>query len=587
MSLAWGGRRMHLGHRRSLLAYFALWVVAPLSVAMIALASASLLIHQEVVSALLLDRDSEMAMLAADNVRHEIQEYTRALEDASRDRGLLAADKEARRDALRQAASDVQALYAGLEVLDAGGHVLDLAMPATVTQLARIAVSQRQVPSADQPFASLSDVALDPDTGANYVVIGVPLRDDAGAFAGALLGIVAMQGALMTELIAELTIGESGFAYLVDRRGRVVFHRDVRMAGADVSGLPFMQRLTAGESSGLFWTSPGGEQLIVDYAPVRNIGWGVITQEPWDVATAPVRQQGLRLLLVGVAAILASLALLWWGVRRIVTPLEWLAEQSARLAADGPIEPAKQTGIIEIDVLGTTFDRMVAQIHAYRASLRRYAGFITQTLEEERRHIARELHDETVQNLFAIARRIEVHQADADSLAFRAQLAELRGSVTAAMQGVRQIIRDLRPRLLEDLGLIPAVDLLLQDTFAHGAPHVTLDVIGQPRPLDSKLELTIYRVVQEATTNVRKHAQADAVAVKLIFEPQRVHLEIHDDGRGFVAPATLTDLIHTGHFGLIGMQERAWSAGGQLTIHSASGQGVKLLMTLPTPDPAK
>jgi len=350
--------------------------------------------------------------------------------------------------------------------------------------------------------------------------------------------------------------------------------------------LPFVQRVLAGETNGLFWTSPEGEQLIVDFAPVKDTGWGVITQEPWNVAVAPVRWQSVLLLAICATVILVVLVLLWRGVRRVASPLGWLADQSTRLAEGGTVEPTRTSGIEEIDTLGSAFDTMAAQINAYRVGLRRYAGAITQTLEEERRHIARELHDETVQEMFAIARQIEIYQTDAADPAYKAQLAHLRNLVNDTIHSVRQIIRDLRPRLLEDLGLIPALELLLQATFEGDTPHVTFDVIGQPRPLGTKRELSIYRVVQEAANNARKHAQAKVFTVRLSYEPQRVQLDIYDDGRGFVTPPALTDFVHTGHLGLMGIQERVWSAGGLLTIDSAPGRGVRLHVDLLTPDAA-
>lgn len=577
---------MRWRQRSSLLSYFTFRIVAPLSVAMIALTVASLLIHQDVVSALLLNRDSEMATLAADYEQHEIREYTEVLQSIARDHLLLASKHNVPQAALRQSVSNPQNLFAGLELLDASGHVIGVGVPASVTQIAKMAVSQGHIPSADNPNPSISDVVLDPNTGANYVIVGVPLFDGAGNYDGALLGSVFMQDALMTELLATMTMGDNGFAYLIDRQGRVLFHHDPRMAGTNLSDLPFVQRVLAGETNGLFWTSPEGEQLIVDFAPVKDTGWGVITQEPWNVAVAPVRWQSVLLLAICATVILVVLVLLWRGVRRVASPLGWLADQSTRLAEGGTVEPTRTSGIEEIDTLGSAFDTMAAQINAYRVGLRRYAGAITQTLEEERRHIARELHDETVQEMFAIARQIEIYQTDAADPAYKAQLAHLRNLVNDTIHSVRQIIRDLRPRLLEDLGLIPALELLLQATFEGDTPHVTFDVIGQPRPLGTKRELSIYRVVQEAANNARKHAQAKVFTVRLSYEPQRVQLDIYDDGRGFVTPPALTDFVHTGHLGLMGIQERVWSAGGLLTIDSAPGRGVRLHVDLLTPDAA-
>lgn len=195
------------------------------------------------------------------------------------------------------------------------------------------------------------------------------------------------------------------------------------------------------------------------------------------------------------------LALLWHGVRRISAPIASLAGQSARIAIGKDIESTKPSDISEIDALGTAFSRMATQIEAYRAGLRRYAGAITHAQEEERRRIARELHDVTVQNLHGVARRLEVYQSAASDPRYQTQLAEIRGLVTEAMQDVRHIIRDIRPRMLEDLGLIPALESLVRATDEVGPPRVSLVVTGEPRSLSAEQELVIYRVAQEALAN--------------------------------------------------------------------------------------
>jgi signal transduction histidine kinase len=275
--------------------------------------------------------------------------------------------------------------------------------------------------------------------------------------------------------------------------------------------------------------------------------------------------------------------LLWQGVSRITTPVRLLVEQTVRLAAGESIERIPAQGIDEIDVLERAFAQMATQIASYRAGLRRYAGAITQSQEDELRRVARDLHDETIQSLVTMARRLELLQASEGDPERLARLGQLQTMVTNTVEGVRQISHDLRPLILEDLGLIPALRGLIR--LAHegegAVPHAKLEISGEPAGLGAEQELALYRITQEALTNVRKHARATGVRVSVGFDSTAVRLEISDDGRGFEVPDSLTQLAQRGNFGLMGIQERVWAVGGSLSIKSTAGQGTRVSVTMP------
>ena len=112
-------------------------------------------------------------------------------------------------------------------------------------------------------------------------------------------------------------------------------------------------------------------------------------------------------------------------------------------------------------------------------------------------------------------------------------------------------------------------------------PQADLNVSGEPAPLTPKQELSLYRIVQEALTNIRKHAHATGVRVDLSFQPDNVQLQVVDDGQGFEVPDSLMALAQGSHFGLLGMQERAWAVGASLSIKSAPGHGARLQVVMP------
>jgi signal transduction histidine kinase len=140
---------------------------------------------------------------------------------------------------------------------------------------------------------------------------------------------------------------------------------------------------------------------------------------------------------------------------------------------------------------------------------------------------------------------------------------------------VRRFVRDLRPTYLEELGLIPALEMLTREANAR------FQVVGEEARLDAERELALYRIVQEALRNVAKHSRAQNVAVTLAFDEHEATATIEDDGIGFAAPDAPTAYASAGHFGLMGMQERAQLFGGNVYVKSERGKGTKVIAFVP------
>jgi PAS domain S-box-containing protein len=223
------------------------------------------------------------------------------------------------------------------------------------------------------------------------------------------------------------------------------------------------------------------------------------------------------------------------------------------------------------------------QAQARATELRSYLGLFTQAQEEERRRIARELHDDTAQTLVAIARRLdrlELALETMDTKSAQERLRDIRGDVDSAIDSVRRFSRNLRPSALDDLGLLPALEWLC----AESRTHARLEVRGEERRLPKDLELTLYRVVQEALTNVDKHAGAQSAAVRVSFQPDQLEVVVTDDGTGFERDPD-ENLIGEGHLGVAGMRERIALAGGEMHVTSSSGTGSSLRFVFPLESP--
>jgi signal transduction histidine kinase len=209
-----------------------------------------------------------------------------------------------------------------------------------------------------------------------------------------------------------------------------------------------------------------------------------------------------------------------------------------------------------------------------------YAADVLRGQEDERRRIAQELHDGPLQTLVHICRLIDSLGAGGQAAApAPADLAQLRSTTESVVAEVRQISRGLRPPLLDDLGLLAALQRLCDDVERRAGVAVSLRVHGPVPRLAPPVELTVYRIAQEALSNVDRHAGASTVEVRLWTGDDRLELRVIDDGEGFDAgPGGATS---KGTLGLAGMSERAALVGGSLQVYSQPGGGTTVAAAVP------
>ena len=216
-------------------------------------------------------------------------------------------------------------------------------------------------------------------------------------------------------------------------------------------------------------------------------------------------------------------------------------------------------------------------------NLRFYLQEITRAQEEERQRIARELHDSTVQTLIALLHQLENLLGNKAALPVREAKA-LWGfyeSIRDVVREVRRFSRDLRPSILDDLGLLPALEWLTGELTKEYGVKTSLKVMGSECRFSPEAELVLFRIVQEALRNIAKHAQADKAEVKVEFDKHSVQATISDDGVGFEFLQSFGDLVKTGKLGLAGMQERVQLLGGSLKLKSKVGRGTTIVAKVP------
>jgi signal transduction histidine kinase len=235
-----------------------------------------------------------------------------------------------------------------------------------------------------------------------------------------------------------------------------------------------------------------------------------------------------------------------------------------------------------IKVMQTMTD--ITQEKRLRDELEQNLGRITWAQEEERKRLSRELHDETAQSLALIILELDAIcskgvKPDEETLS---KIIKLKGTAQNALNEVRRYSHELRPSLLDNLGLTAAIESLVDDIRDQQRNEIIFKEKGNVRRLPDQIELTLFRITQEALTNIRKHSKATKARVNLLFTPLKVKLSIVDNGIGFDTSKS-HQLAAAGHLGLVGMMERANLVKGKLRVRSNPGRGTKISAEVPIP----
>jgi len=269
-----------------------------------------------------------------------------------------------------------------------------------------------------------------------------------------------------------------------------------------------------------------------------------------------------------------------WLYLRVLRPLRRLAQKADQLAqGDFSALAQPEPGAPEIDAIRSAMNAMVRHVRRAQMQERTYSQALTNGQEAERARIAHELHDETTQSLIAIAQSLEIAQGllEPGSPAF-VLLTTTRQQAVETVHSLRRLIADLRPPMLDELGLIPALRMLTESSQPIA---VSMTIDGKVRRLNEPLELALFRSAQEALLNAQRYSNATQIRVEITFQADKIRLTVDDNGCGFTPPIRFESFSATGHYGLIGIDERVKQLNGTFTISSRSQQGTQLVIELP------
>jgi PAS domain S-box-containing protein len=218
-----------------------------------------------------------------------------------------------------------------------------------------------------------------------------------------------------------------------------------------------------------------------------------------------------------------------------------------------------------------------------RENMEYYISEVTRAQEEERKRIARELHDETIQTLSSLYLDVEKTATMKGELSQKAikELRRIRSRIDSALDEVRRFSNELRPGLLDRFGLIPSLELLVKEVSASSDIMFNLKVNGDKVSLSEEADLALFRITQEAINNIKRHSEATTADITLVFEKNHVKLFIKDNGKGFSMMGQLNNLARIGKLGLIGINERTRLLSGTFSYESEEGKGTTLKVEVP------
>jgi len=398
-------------------------------------------------------------------------------------------------------------------------------------------------------------------------------------------GTVGADGSGLAAWMSPVVGSQPGAVIVVDGEGRALAHPDSRQVGVNLGTAPGVVAALERREGAMIVTGQDDEPVLVAFAPVGGTDWVILVQESVEGLVGPILRFSSLAPIVAVGAGILSLLILTFGWRTIVRPLQRLSQATEQVSwGDYSAISQPVGGVQEVRDLHRALAEMVERIRGYQAGMRDYLGAVTRGQEAERARLARELHDGPVQELIALGQRAEMARRlvkRGETERAQALLEETRRAELETVRELRRIIGALRPVYLEDLGFLPALEMLVQQAAERTTARLRLEKGNTVHRCAPEVELAAYRIAQESLNNAIQHAQAQNIVVRVRCDREELALFITDDGVGFTLPPGPDLLTQAGHFGLVGMQERATRLGGTLQVHTAPGEGTQVTVRLP------
>lgn len=545
--------------------------ILPLTVLIIAVVLVSQSLHHQAMVSLVGDRNLSAVRTAGDGLSLQLDQKVDNLRTAASlvESGVEFSRSNPAMDQINLGFDGGMALFDEHGVLSGSlsGGDFWAALPVSQPEFWR----QVQVISPDQ--AVLAATTDHPE--GTLELAGIRLAD----------GRVLVAGFFPSPLIQQtvgsiLTNDQAHMLVITSAKDVLYFSGDLATLG-DLETHPGVIEALNGESGVNIVPGDQGDQVTA-FSFIPAAGWALILTENWEEISTPFLNTTQSAPLLMIPLLLLALVALFFGARQIVQPLQNLEERTTRLA-HGDFKAIQEPvgGIEEIQHLQNVLVETAGDLQSAREALRGYIGAITEGVEKERRGLARELHDDTLQALIALNQRFQLARESAESEEERSSLEELKQMTERTISNLRRMVRGLRPIYLEDLGLTAALEMLAKESITVDGSRINFSVNGEPRRLAPEVELSLYRMAQEALSNAERHSGAGQIQVQLDFEPAQVQLSVRDNGVGFDVPQESDRFAREGHYGLLGLAERAELIHAALKVDSHPGRGTLVQVTVP------
>jgi signal transduction histidine kinase len=273
-----------------------------------------------------------------------------------------------------------------------------------------------------------------------------------------------------------------------------------------------------------------------------------------------------------------------WIVQSALRPLRELRQAVDQVKTGRPQGISLTSGRSDPDIerLAAAVESMLRRLEEHALRLRALSARAISAQEEERKRIARELHDDIGQPLSLLIVQLErLASSPARRRGSGERIAEACDLATRTLGELRRVVYDLRPSMLDDLGLVPAIRWYARSALEARGLTVRYEGFEPPTRVAPQLETALYRIAQESINNIAHHAEARNVTIRLVRDGDRLCLRVEDDGRGFDVLEPAAEAVRRRRFGLLGVRERAELVGGEVRIHSAPGRGTRLEVLVP------
>jgi signal transduction histidine kinase len=550
---------------RSISFQIILAVLLPLTAGAIFIAFYSQNLHHSAMQSMVGERNlrtvESLAALVDEIIKNRVETLT-ALSRHTFDATYLSKPQE-------DTAVFLQGFSNGVLLVDSNGKIIDQTEDFKLTEI-DIQYILEQFANAEPPYPTII-VLQDPQSDAipDYLAI-IGQQISADTF---LIGVVNLQAEL-TGVVNTLIKPGILSVQVFDDTHTLIFEAGRLPLDIHTFYHPGVLNGLEGQSGVLYPDTGHGQGQgahVIAYAPIKRSRWVLVLDEAWeDVSSTELAVTQSAPLVLIPFFLLAVFALLII-IRQVVIPLQKLEKQTQALGEGDFSAVTKQVGgIAEVRSLQARMAEMAVNLRNARQSLQSYIGSITRGVEEERLRLSRDLHDDTLQSLIALKYRMQSSKED-DHI-------ENPKVVQKVIDDLRRLVRDLRPVILEDLGLSAALESLIRQMEQETGIQTNYAISGLEIRYPAEVELAFFRIAQEALINVRKHSMASRVDLDLAYNPGSLTMKIMDNGKGYQVPEKFDLIVAEGHFGLIGMVERASLIHADIEFKSQPGEGTSIIL---------